>query len=483
MLKKAKSSKGKKKDAGASQHASMLAERDAEKQFMQKLERQEAAFKHKQLLGAVEFQRLYRGFIGRCEFRMVSRQRFQQAVLAQRLCRGYFGRADAAQTRAWLDECARQALHRFDPFKAEVPRAKAVVLMLHGPNNTGAGLHEQLRRSATWAAFEQQIVRAGVRPIFPDAVLGRGEAAKRGIRGDWIEPLYFTLRAPAAAYRPWRRKFDVKEVSVAKVSALDKMLAARGKSEEQLAAEAKAEADAARGNPEELAAREAGGLLLKQQERLEEMIVKLMDEEELPPHRIVIGGVGAGATVALTAALRSEFALRAVFMLGGMLHPQADLFDGPLCRAMPSLLLLHGEQDTVMPPAAHKLTCSMLARTTVNADPYGLADVTTGVCTGCGHELFLGRSEASEPREVSEQKGGEEEDERVDQEEVRLKRLIRWFYQVLSRPLKLTPELPETLDRSNAPLYTRPSLTYTKFFSETKPGPCTADDEAQDLIE
>ena len=58
---------------------------------------------------------------------------------------------------------------------------------------------------------------------------------------------------------------------------------------------------------------------------------------------------------------------------------------------------------------------------------------------------------------------------------MRLKRLIRWFYQVLARPLKLTPELPETLDSSNAPLYTRPSETYTKFFSETKPGPCTAD--------
>ena len=73
--------------------------------------------------------------------------------------------------------------------------------MLHGANNTGAGLREQLCLSATYAVFERQMVRAGVRLIFPDAVLGRGEAAKFGIRGDWIDPPYFSLHAPAAAYR------------------------------------------------------------------------------------------------------------------------------------------------------------------------------------------------------------------------------------------------------------------------------------------
>ena len=48
---KGKSKKGA-KDLGAQQHAKMLRQRDAEADFMRKLEQKERAFKQKQLVGA-----------------------------------------------------------------------------------------------------------------------------------------------------------------------------------------------------------------------------------------------------------------------------------------------------------------------------------------------------------------------------------------------------------------------------------------------
>ena len=139
----------------------------------------------------------------------------------------------------------------------------------------------------------------------------------------------------------------------------------------------------------------AGLQLRKQQEKVEEIIRDLVVKEKVPPHRIVLGGVGAGGTVAFTAAMRSKWALRAVFMMGGMLHPSADLFDGPLCRAVPSLLLLHGERDALVPRKTHRLVLRMLSRATVNADVTAAADIVEEICAGCGHEVSTSYAEES----------------------------------------------------------------------------------------
>ena len=121
-----------KEDLGASEHKKMLQQRDAEAAFMKRLEQKEREFKLKQFAGAREFQRIRRGFAHRRRARLERDRRVGQAMLAQRITRGWLGRRYASEVNAWLDDCHRCALLRFDPFKSDVPKAKGVVVLLHG---------------------------------------------------------------------------------------------------------------------------------------------------------------------------------------------------------------------------------------------------------------------------------------------------------------------------------------------------------------
>ena len=482
----------------------MLQQRDAEAAFMKRLEQKEREFKLKQYAGATEFQRIRRGFAHRRYARLERDRRVGQAILAQRITRGWMGRRYANEVKAWLDECHRCALLRFDPYKSAVPKAKGAIILLHGGNTNGAGLRAALHRASptAWPAFERRVVDAGCRLVFPDALVGFGELAKEGMAGSWIDAEYFALGARAEAYRPWRRKNDAADSQLSQASALDLLMAARGKSKQQLEAEAKAAAEAAEAarDYEKEEAVMAGLQLRKQQEKIEEIIGDLVTKENVPPHRIVLGGVGAGATVAFTAAMRSKWALRAVFMMGGMLHPSADLFDGPLCRAVPSLLLLHGERDSLVPRKTHRLVLRMLSRATVNADITAAADIVEEVCPGCGHEVSTSyaeefgsgdplsrslappdedaaraRAEAAQRKRLRQRRHirhmHEEHDPEAELakfEQERVKTLIYWLYRVLAKPLQLTPLSEETEYRGEAKLYTEPSQTYSKFFTECK---------------
>jgi phospholipase/carboxylesterase len=104
----------------------------------------------------------------------------------------------------------------------------------------------------------------------------------------------------------------------------------------------------------------------------------LMVDEDLLPEQVVLFGFSQGTMMALHVAPRREDAVAGVIAFSGRLLAPEDLADE--ARVRPPILLVHGDQDDVVPPASLPQAVEALQQ----AD---FKDVYAHVMKGTGHGI------------------------------------------------------------------------------------------------
>ena len=104
----------------------------------------------------------------------------------------------------------------------------------------------------------------------------------------------------------------------------------------------------------------------------------LMVDEDLLPEQVVLFGFSQGTMMALHVAPRREDAVAGVIAFSGRLLAPEDLADE--ARVRPPVLLVHGDQDDVVPPASLPQAVEALQQA-------GFTDVYAHVMKGTGHGI------------------------------------------------------------------------------------------------
>ena len=104
----------------------------------------------------------------------------------------------------------------------------------------------------------------------------------------------------------------------------------------------------------------------------------LMVDEDLLPEQVVLFGFSQGTMMALHVAPRREDPVAGVIAFSGRLLAPEDLADE--ARVRPPVLLVHGDQDDVVPPASLPQAVEALQQA-------GFTDVYAHVMKGTGHGI------------------------------------------------------------------------------------------------
>lgn len=113
-------------------------------------------------------------------------------------------------------------------------------------------------------------------------------------------------------------------------------------------------------------------------EDLDRYLTSLMIDEDLLPEQVALFGFSQGSMMALHVAPRREDALAAVVAFSGRLLEPELLVDEVQSR--PPVLLVHGDQDDVVPPASMPEAAEALQGA-------GWSDVYAHVMRGTGHGI------------------------------------------------------------------------------------------------
>lgn len=104
----------------------------------------------------------------------------------------------------------------------------------------------------------------------------------------------------------------------------------------------------------------------------------LMVDEDVLPEQVVLLGFSQGSMMALHVAPRREDAVAGVVAFSGrLLSPEALVDDA---RVKPPILLIHGDQDDVVPPESLPQAAQAL-------DEAGFTDVFAHIMKGTGHGI------------------------------------------------------------------------------------------------
>lgn len=104
----------------------------------------------------------------------------------------------------------------------------------------------------------------------------------------------------------------------------------------------------------------------------------LMVDEDVLPEQVVLFGFSQGSMMALHVAPRREDAVAGVVAFSGrLLSPEALIDDA---RVKPPILLIHGDQDDVVPPQSLPQAAQAL-------DEAGFQDVFAHIMKGTGHGI------------------------------------------------------------------------------------------------
>lgn len=110
---------------------------------------------------------------------------------------------------------------------------------------------------------------------------------------------------------------------------------------------------------------------------LDRFIDSIAETERLPPERIALVGFSQGTMMALHVSLRRKDPLAGIVGFSGALVGPEILTEE--ISACPSVLLVHGNADTVVPYPAMEMARNTLLNHSV--------DVTTVTCPGLGHGI------------------------------------------------------------------------------------------------
>ena len=104
----------------------------------------------------------------------------------------------------------------------------------------------------------------------------------------------------------------------------------------------------------------------------------VMVDEDLLPEQVMVFGFSQGTMMALHVLPRREDAVAGIVAFSGRLMEPDSLADETICR--PPVLLLHGDQDEVVPPQSLRLAAEALQEA-------GWKEVFAHVMKGTGHGI------------------------------------------------------------------------------------------------